>query len=129
MCLIAIPFFSLVFAIFDVSRYAITAHSLQTLASMAARQVVINCTSWEITNHHPPYCSAAGAAAVGSDPYTSAQKLAIAPYLFESGYAPAINVAVGPNTVTVTASLPGFTMLMPFMTALNGPSKQEIIPF
>lgn len=130
MGIIAVPFFLLVFSILDISRYAFTVHSLQALASMAARQVAINCNEWEIANHHQPYCSATGAAAVGSDPFTTAQKLAIAPFLYQGGLAPTVTVAVGAGSVTVTAAQPAFTMMLPIMgTSLNAPQKVEVIPF
>ena len=42
-CLVAVPLFILMFAIFDLGRYAITMQSLRTLANAGARAVMINC--------------------------------------------------------------------------------------
>ena len=42
-CLVAVPFFTLMFAIFDLGRYAITMQSLRMLANAGARAVMINC--------------------------------------------------------------------------------------
>ena len=40
-CLVAVPLFILMFAIFDLGRYAITMQSLRTLANAGAREVMI----------------------------------------------------------------------------------------
>ena len=42
-CLVAVPLFTLMFAIFDLGRYAITMQSLRTLANAGARAMMINC--------------------------------------------------------------------------------------
>ena len=42
-CLVAVPLFTLMFAIFDLGRYAITMQSLRMLANAGARAVMINC--------------------------------------------------------------------------------------
>ena len=42
-CLVAVPFFTLMFAIFDLGRYAITMQSLRMLANAGARAIMINC--------------------------------------------------------------------------------------
>ena len=42
-CLVAVPFFTLMFAIFDLGRYAITMQSLRMLANAGARANMINC--------------------------------------------------------------------------------------
>ena len=41
-CLGAVPLFTLMFAIFDLGRYAITMQSLRTLANAGARAMMIN---------------------------------------------------------------------------------------
>ena len=38
-CIIAVPLFFLMFAIFDLGRYAITRQSLQALANAGARKI------------------------------------------------------------------------------------------
>ena len=42
-CLVAVPLFILMFAIFDLGRYAITMQSLRTLANAGARAMMIKC--------------------------------------------------------------------------------------
>ena len=44
-CLVAVPFFTLMFAIFDLGRYAITMQSLRTLANAGARAMMINAAT------------------------------------------------------------------------------------
>ena len=40
-CLVAVPFFTLMFAIFDLGRYAITRQSLRALANAGAREIMV----------------------------------------------------------------------------------------
>ena len=47
-CLVAVPLFILMFAIFDLGRYAITMQSLRMLANAGARAVMI---SYDATNN------------------------------------------------------------------------------
>ena len=42
-CLVAVPLFTLMFAIFDLGRYAITMQSLRMLANAEARAKYDNC--------------------------------------------------------------------------------------
>jgi Flp pilus assembly protein TadG len=122
--LIAMPFFWLMFGIFDLGRYAITMHSLDTLASMSARQVMITCYWPDVVfnNTSPSTCN--------SDPYTDAQKQAIAPFLYVGGLTPTVLPVTGAKILTVTARQPGFTMLLPVWgTTLNAPSYSVTIPF
>src|SRR3954462_14019398 len=101
-CLVAVPLFTLMFAIFDFGRYAITMQSLRMLANAEARANMINCyTPAAIRNTSPSSCT--------GDYLSDAQKQAVAP--FANGAT--VNTATGANALTVTASLPGFTMLMP----------------
>ena len=59
-----------------------------------------------------------------------AQKQAVAPFLYGAGLTPTLNTAAGTGALTVTASQPGFTMLMPIWgTAFNAPSASTSIPF
>ena len=118
-CLVAVPLFILMFAIFDLGRYAITQQSLQTLANAGARAVMI---CYDVVNKTYTGCT--------GDPLPSAAaKQAVAPFLYSGGLTPTLNAAQGATALTVTASNPGFTMLMPIWgTALNAPSASTSIP-
>src|SRR5947208_16966238 len=57
-CLVAVPLFTLMFAIFDFGRYAITMQSLRMLANAGARANMINCyTPAVIGNTSPSSCT------------------------------------------------------------------------
>jgi hypothetical protein len=123
-CLVAVAFFTLVFVIFDLGRYAITQQSLRALANAGARAVMIGCyTNAVIQKSSPGSCS--------GDPLSAAAKQAVAPFLYNGGLTPTLNVpATSSSPLIVTASQPGFTMLMPIWgTALNAPSASTRIPF
>lgn len=124
-CLIAIPLFTLIFAIFDLGRYAITLQSLRALANAGAREIMINCyTNAVIQKNAPTGCT--------GDPLpTNAAKQAVAPFLFNGGLTPTLNVpATASSPLVVTASSPNFKMLMPVWgTTLNAPSVTTKIPF
>jgi Flp pilus assembly protein TadG len=118
-CLVAVPLFILMFAIFDLGRYAITMQSLRMLANAGARAVMI---CYDVPNKTYTGCT--------GDPLPSdAAKQAVAPFLYSGGLTPTLNAAQGATTLTVTASQAGFTMLMPVWgTALNAPSASTSIP-
>jgi Flp pilus assembly protein TadG len=123
-CLVAVPLFILMFAIFDLGRYAITMQSLRTLANAGARAIMINCYTDAAIKKTTPTCS--------GDPLPSAAaKQAVAPFLYYGGLTPTLNIpATATSPITVTASQPGFTMIMPIWgTALNAPSASTSIPF
>ena len=123
-CLVAVPLFTLMFAIFDLGRYAITIQSLRALANAEARANMISCyTPAVIANTSPASCT--------GDYLSVAQKQAVAPFLYGGGLTPTLNTAGGATTLTVTASQPSFTMLMPIVwgTAFNAPSASTSIPF
>jgi TadE-like protein len=126
-CLVAVPLFTLMFAIFDLGRYAITMQSLRMLANAGSRTVMINCyTNAVIQKNLPTGCT--------GDPLPSdAAKQAVAPFLYAGGLTPTLNIpapAAGATALTVTASQPGFTMLMPIWgTTFNAPSASTSIPF
>jgi Flp pilus assembly protein TadG len=123
-CLVAVPFFVLMFAIFDLGRYAITMQSLRTLASAEARAMMIACyTPAVIDNNSPSGCT--------GDYLSNAQKQDAAPFLYAGGLTPTLNTASGASALTVTASQPGFTMLTPMIwgTAFNAPSASTSVPF
>jgi Flp pilus assembly protein TadG len=127
-CLVAVAFFTLVYAIFDLGRYAITMQSLRTLANAGARATMVG------TQGNACYTDAAIAKTTPScsgDPLPSdAAKQAVAPFLYAGGLTPTLSASTGASAVTVTASQPGFTMLLPVWgTALNAPSASTKIPF
>jgi len=121
-CLVAVPLFTLMFAIFDLGRYAITMQSLRMLANAGARAVMI-C-------YDPAHNTYAGCT---GDSLSDAAKQAVAPFLYAGGLTPTLNIpapAAGATALTVTASQPGFTMLMPIWgAAFNAPSASTSIPF
>jgi Flp pilus assembly protein TadG len=123
-CLVGGAFFTLLFVIFDLARYAITVQSLRELANAGARSMMISdCYVTAELKATAPTCS--------GDPLSTADKQAIAPFLFNGGLTPTLNVA-GTTTspIVVTASQPSFTMLMPIWgTALNAPSVSTSVPF
>ena len=121
-CLVAVPLFTLMFAIFDLGRYAITMQSLRTLANAGARTWMINdCYVNSAIKKIPPTCS--------GDPLPSlAAKQAVAPMI--GGLSPTLSTTTGANVLTVTASISSFTMIMPIWgTSLNAPSASTTIPF
>lgn len=122
-CLVAAPFFILMFAIFDLGRYAITMQSLRMLANTGARATMIKCyTPAVVSNTSPSGCT--------GDYLSDAQKQAAAPFLYAGGLTPTLSTAAGATALTVTASESGFKMLMPIWgTALNAPSASTKIPF
>ena len=81
-CLVAVPLFTLMFAIFDLGRYAITKQSLRMLANAGSRTVMINCyTNALIQKNLPTGCT--------GDPLQSdAAKQAAAPFLYAGGLTP-----------------------------------------
>jgi Flp pilus assembly protein TadG len=118
--LVAVPLFTLMFAIFDLGRYAITRQSLQTLANAGARAWMI-CYAKGVIQSPPPDCT--------GDPLPDSAKQVVAPFLYAGGLTPTLSTASGPAALTVTASQPGFTMLMPIWgTALNAPRASTSIP-
>jgi Flp pilus assembly protein TadG len=121
-CLVAVPLFTLIFAIFDLGRYAITMQSLHMLANAEARANMINCytPAKAINNTSPSTCT--------GDYLSDAQKQTVAPF----AYGATVNTTAGTGTITVTASLPSFTMIMPIWpAAFNNPNvfASTSIPF
>ena len=124
-CLIAVPLFTLMFVIFDLGRYAITTQSLRTLANTGARAMMINCyTPAAINKTSPSSCT--------TDYLSATDKQAAAPFLYSNGSSapPTVSTTAGASALTVTASQPSFTMIMPIWgTALNAPSASTSVPF
>jgi Flp pilus assembly protein TadG len=121
--LVFVPFFMLIFVIFDLGRYAITMQSLRTLAGAGARAVMINCyTPNVIARNSPSGCT--------GDPLSDTAKQNAAPFLYFGGLAPSLSVTASANALNVTASQQAFTMLMPIWGgALDAPSASTTIPF
>src|SRR3954451_18628470 len=96
-CIIAVPLFFLMFAIFDLGRYAITRQSLRALANAGAREIMvqrgnlvdaegpISCYAYSVKhNNLPTVCT--------GDPLPSrAQKEPVAPFLYAGGLTPTLN--------------------------------------
>ncbi|SDH10069.1 TadE-like protein [Bradyrhizobium sp. Rc2d] len=123
--LVFVALFTLIFAIFDLGRYAITMQSLRTLASAGARATMIKCYTPDVINNTPP------SGCIDIDTYLPvAQRKVAAPFLFFGGLTPTLTVGSSSTNLTVTASQASFTMLMPIWgTALNAPSASTQIPF
>jgi Flp pilus assembly protein TadG len=124
--LVAVPFFLLMFAIFDFGRYAITVQSLRTLANAGARATMIQCYSTAaIAKTSPSGCTAVNTY------LPDAQKQNAAPFLYVGGLTPTLSTAAGAAALTVTASQPGFTMIMPIWRAVlnTTPSSSTSVPF
>jgi Flp pilus assembly protein TadG len=109
-CLVAVPLFTLMFAIFDLGRYAITMHSLRMLANAGARAVILS------------YDGNTYAACTTSDLLPSvATENAVPPLLFNP------QLVLGGTTVRASSD---FTMLWPIWpAAFNAPSASTSIPF
>jgi Flp pilus assembly protein TadG len=121
-CLVAVPLFTLMFAIFDLGRYAITMHSLHMLTNAEARANMINCytPAKAINNTSPSACT--------GDYLSDAEKQTVAPF----AYGATVDTTAGIGTLTVRASLPNFTMIMPIWpAAFNNPNvfASTSIPF
>ncbi|WP_342722778.1 TadE family protein [Bradyrhizobium sp. B097] len=122
-CLVAVPLFTLIFAIFDFGRYTITMQSLRILADAAARANMITCYSPAVlASNSPSTCT--------GDYLTTTQKQTTAPFLYGAGLTPTVTTTAGTSALTVTVSLTGFAPLMPIWgTSLNSPSASTQIPF
>lgn len=125
-CLVAVVFFTTVFAIFDLGRYAITVQSLRTLANTGARQMMIKCyTPAVIASTSPSGCTDINTY------FPSTDRPDAAPFLYGTGPnpTPTLSATSGGSALTVTASV-GFTTTMPIWGAvLNTPSASTSVPF
>ncbi|MBB4369422.1 Flp pilus assembly protein TadG [Bradyrhizobium sp. cir1] len=122
-CIVGAVFLTMVFAIFDLGRYAITVQSLRSLANAGARQVMISCYTPAAAQQKTPSCS--------GDPLpTDVAKQNVAPFSFVGTSAPTLSAATGSGVITVQASQPKFGMLLPIWGAqLDQPSASTEIPF
>jgi hypothetical protein len=118
--IIGVVVFTMMFAIFDLGRYAITLHSLEMLAAESARTEII-CYSPALAGRPATTCS--------GDPLSVATKQTLFPFLYLGGLAPTVTTTLTAPRV-VQASQTGFTMIMPFWpAAMNAPSVRTSLPF
>ena len=118
--IIGVVVFTMMFAIFDLGRYAITLHSLEMLAAESARTQII-CYSPALAGRPATTCS--------GDPLSVATKQTLFPFLYLGGLAPTVTTTAAAPRV-VQASQTGFTMIMPFWpAAMNAPSVSTSLPF
>lgn len=118
--LVAAALFVVLFAVFDLGRYAITAQSLRALADSGARKIMIGCYTDAAIAKQAPSC--------GGDPLSTSDKQNAAPFLFLGGFTPTLN-ATGSAPIVVTASQPAFTMILPIWgSTFNAPSASTQIP-
>ena len=116
--------FASMLLIMDLRRYAITVQSLRTLASADARAMMIQLlhTRHNQATHHPlavPCHYLSGCGESNRCPLSVCWR---SHTFTEHGS--------GAAALTVTASQPAFTMLMPIWgTALNAPSASTLVPF
>ena len=126
-CIIAVPLFFLMFAVFDLGRYAITRQSLNALANVGARKMMIKCyTPAAIANTSPSGCTDINTY------FPDPERQAIAPFLYRGHLTATLQVASVAGALTVTASQPGFSMLIPWWpTAFKNatPSASTSVPF
>lgn len=127
LVLVFVPLFTLIFAILDLARYAITVQSLRTLSSAGAREMMIQCYTPAVTG----LASGTSPSGCTGDYLSATQKQAAAPFLYRNGSSsPTVSTTSGAAALTVTASQAGFTMVMPIWgRALNAPSASTTIPF
>ena len=124
-CLVAVFFFIFVFGIFDFGRYAITMQLLRSLASEGARATMIQCYTPKVTqSYSPSSCTDV------STYYTSTY---LTPVSDIAGITPTLSGSVSGSVLTITATLPGFTMMTPVWSQFNPfnttPTASTSIPF
>src|SRR5262245_32673014 len=90
-CFVAVAFFALMFAIFDLGRYAITMQSLRALANAGAREMMINCYTPSVINNQP--LTNCLVDPLPPDP----AKQAVAPFLYAGGLKPDLTVTPSTN--------------------------------
>jgi Flp pilus assembly protein TadG len=119
--LIAVALFTFMFAVFDLGRYVLTMQSLRMLANAEARANMIYC-------YTPAKANGTSPSACTGDYLPDAQKQTLVPALY-GGVSPTVSTTAGANALTVTASQPSFTMLIPIWgTALKAAASTSI-PF
>ncbi|WP_246767615.1 TadE/TadG family type IV pilus assembly protein [Bradyrhizobium sp. CCBAU 53340] len=123
-CVVAAAIFTLIYAIFDLGRYAIAMQSLRSLAGAGARAAMINACYTDAALKRTTTVTCSG------DYTTDAQKRALVPFLYAGGLTPTVTTVTGASAVTVTASLQGFSMMFPTIwgSSFNNPSASTLIP-
>jgi Flp pilus assembly protein TadG len=110
-CLVAVPFFILMFAIFDFGRYAITMQSLRKLANTGAREIML---SYNVNNNTYARCTGD-----------------LLPFVAAKNAVPDIlhtpTLVAGGLTVTASSNFP--SMMPIYGGVLNNPSVSIPIPF
>ncbi|WP_246669384.1 MULTISPECIES: TadE/TadG family type IV pilus assembly protein [unclassified Bradyrhizobium] len=121
-CLVAVFFFTFVFAIFDLGRYAITMQLLRALASEGARATMIQCYTPQVTqNASPSSCT---------DVNTYYSNTYLTSLTNIMGLTPTLSASTDGSVLTITASLPGFSMMTPIWSALSTtPNASTSIPY
>jgi hypothetical protein len=108
--IIGVVMFMMVFAIFDLGRYAITLHSLEMLAAESARQEII-CYSPSLAGLPATVCPGDPLNVQAAN--SSARQLF--PFLYLGGLKPTVTTTVTGGAHVVHASQdPNFRMIMPF---------------
>jgi Flp pilus assembly protein TadG len=129
-CLVGALFFTLLFAVFDIGRYVLTAQSLQMLADAGARAAMLCST--KLSDFMTMKGGTWPTDCTGTSLMSSTDMQNTAPFLYAGGYTVTLNVgapATGVKTVTVTASTT-FKMLIPlFGGRLDSPSATTTVPF
>jgi Flp pilus assembly protein TadG len=127
-----VPLFTLIFVIFDLGRYAITLQSLQTLADVAARAVMIGCYTNDAVRNN--LSSAGTDCATAGNPLSTTQMKNAAPLL--SGLTPTVTVTSSGTNLVVTAQVVfpeglGMTPLTQKLwpVSFNKPSVSRYITF
>jgi TadE-like protein len=121
-CLVAVFFFTFVFAIFDLGRYAITMQLLRALASEGARATMIKCYTPKVTQSLSP----SGCTSVST--YYTSTYLTSVPTIM--GFTPTLSASDSGSVLTITATLPGFSMMTPTWSGLNStPTASTSIPY
>ncbi len=123
------PFVALIFAMFDLGHYLVVQQSLGTLASEAARSMIIQCGSTH-------YGKLVSTCLNSYTPLTAAQQKQIAPMLFLGGASPAIhihgisNIGVPGGSFVFVASLSTFPTVLPWWGHLVGSlSASTSVPY
>ena len=127
-CLVAVPLFISMFAIFDLGVYAITMQSLRTLANAGAREMMIKCYTPLVTATPPlsPWSTATSRSDCIGDPLpTLSAKQAAAPLVSLGGYTPTLNITATATALTVTASS-NYAMI--WWPSTNSPSVSTSVP-
>lgn len=121
-CLVAVFFFTFVFAIFDLGRYAITMQLLRALASDAARATMIKCYTPQVTQ------SASPSTCTDVNTYYSAVYLTSVTNIM--GITPTLTASADGSAINITVTLPGFSMMTPTWAGLNStPTASTAIPY